>query len=63
MAGHLQTDQPEKVVIISNLLDADEELLAFWVKTAFSVWPLSVQFSPGGDKAIVKMPGETDLSK
>lgn len=49
-------DQGFETIVISNLLDVDEQTLAFWVKTAVGIWPTSIQLSEDGERAIVKIP-------
>ena len=52
-----------KTLILSNFVDIDEETICFWIKTAFNVWPYSVQICADEQEAIVKIPESCELGK
>ncbi|XP_067933227.1 uncharacterized protein [Watersipora subatra] len=55
-------NQSKRTLVIRNLLDVDEEIIYFWVKSLLNVWPKSIQLSSDGESAIVKFSGCVDIA-
>ena len=53
----VQRSQTQKL-LVSNIMDFDEETLYFWIKTVLGVWPSSIQKSGDEEKAIIKLSGD-----
>lgn len=53
--------RPMRTLLLSNLLDVDEETICFWVRCLLDVWPHSVQIFSDDEKAIVKISDDCQI--
>ena len=57
------SSQSLKTLLVSNLLDVDEQTIYFWIKSLLNVWPHSIQISVDEENAIVKIPADCHIGK